>query len=297
MKTESPNTPEKESMLQHIWASVASMVILLIICCAIYPLIVFGIGQLIFPHQANGSLLKRDGSYTADANQAVGSALLGQSFSAPQYFHPRPSAAGSGYDATSSGGTNYGPTSDKFLNGATAAATTQPTTQPESILYPGVRLFTIRYAIDNGLSFKLFTQRADGKGPKTEVPLKNYQDAQGNLLEVQLIDAFPHPFSDTPDRMVLTAADFRDSSGKPVVIPADAVTASGSGLDPHISPTNAEFQIARVVAARHTDTDKIRDLVKQYTDESDLGFLGDPGVNVLRLNIALDNKYPLPGGK
>jgi K+-transporting ATPase ATPase C chain len=297
MKTETPNAPQKESMLQHIWASLASMVILLIICSAIYPLIVFAVGQLIFPNQANGSLLKKDGSYTTDASQAVGSALLGQSFSAAQYFHPRPSAAGSGYDATSSSGTNLGPTSDKLLNGATNAATTQPTTQPESIAYPGVRLFSLRYAIDNGLSFKLYTQRADQTGTKTEVPLKNYQDAQGNLLEVQLIDAFPHPYSDSPDRMVLTAADFCDSSAKPVQIPADAVTASASGLDPHISPANADFQIARVAAARHIDADKVRELVKQYTDGPNLGFLGDPGVNVLRLNIALDNKYPVPGGK
>jgi K+-transporting ATPase ATPase C chain len=297
MKSETVQKTQNESMLQHLWASLASMVILVIICCAIYPLAVYLIGQVIFPNQANGSLLNKDGSHTSDATQAVGSALIGQSFSAAQYFHPRPSAAGTGYDATSSGGTNLGPLSDKLINGLNNPATTQPTTQPETLNFDGIRLRTIHYAVDNGFNFKLYSQRADGTGDRTEVPLKKYEDAQGNLRDVQLVDAFPHPQSDTPDRMVLTAGEFTNSAGKPVLIPGDAVTASGSGLDPHISPANAEFQVARVASARHIDADKVRELVKQYTDQPDLGFLGDPGVNVLRLNIALDNKYPVPGGK
>jgi hypothetical protein len=138
------------------------------------------------------------------------------------------------------------------------------------------------------LSFKLYSQRADGTGDKVEVPIKKYEDAQGNLQDVNLVDAFPHPPTDTPDRMVLTAGPFTDSSGNPVLIPGDAVTSSGSGLDPHISPANAALQVSRVAAARKMSPDKVKALVQKYTDGPDLGILGDPGVNVLRLNIALD---------
>ena len=141
------------------------------------------------------------------------------------------------------------------------------------------------------LSFKLYTVAADAT--KTETPLKNYLNKDGSLNDVALVDAFPHGGATAG----LIAGDFKDSSGKDVLIPGDAVTASGSGLDPHISPANAEFQVSRVAAARHMDADKVREVVKQYTDGRDLGFLGDPGVNVLRVNIALDNKYPIPGGK
>jgi K+-transporting ATPase ATPase C chain len=96
---------------------------------------------------------------------------------------------------------------------------------------------------------------------------------------------------------VVTAGGFTDSAGKLVLIPADAVTASASGLDPHISPANAELQIARVASARHISVDQTMALVKQFTDGPDLGIFGDPGVNVLRLNLALDSKFPAAAGK
>jgi len=293
-----PNDLPGGSLLRQIWAAIAVTIVLGIICCAIYPFVIWRIAQWVFPIQANGSLLKKDGTYTSDDSQAVGSALIGQQFTAAQYFHPRPSAANNtagtsfsstaGYDPTSSGGTNFGPLSDKLINGATNPATTQPTTQPESLNYDGVRLRTIHYAVDNGLSFKLYSQRADGTGDKVEVPIKKFEDAQGNLQDVNLVDAFPHPPSDTPDRMVLTAGPFTNSSGDVVLIPGDAVTSSGSGLDPHISPANAALQVSRVAAARKMSPDKVKALVQKYTDGPDLGILGDPGVNVLRLNIALD---------
>src|ERR1700677_4872941 len=143
------------SLLGHLWASIAATIVLGIICCAVYPAIIWTIGQVFFPYQANGSLLKKDGSKTTDDTQAVGSALIGQNFTASQYFHPRPSSAGAGYDATSSGGSNLGPLSDKLINGVTTPATTQPTTQPESLAFDGVRLRTIHYANDNGIPFKL----------------------------------------------------------------------------------------------------------------------------------------------
>ncbi len=285
------------------------------ICCGLYPLAVWAIAQAVFPHQANGSLVKKDGSYTTKDEEAVGSALLGQNFALAGYFHPRPSGAGAGYDPTSSGGSNLGPLSDKLINGATQtppAPATQPTTAPavaaaapatapttgpttapaETLAFDGVRLRTLHFASDNGLSFKLYSVKPDGT--KTEVPLKQYQDGSGNLNDVALVDAFPHPESDAADRAVLVAGDFKRADGTPVEIPADAVTASGSGLDPHVSPDNAAFQAQRVADARKVPVDQVTALVAQYTDKPDLGILGDPGVNVLRLNLALDAKYPLP---
>ena len=290
------------SLLGHIWASIGVTIVLGVICCAIYPAVVWGLGQALFPHQANGSLLTKDGSFTTDDKQAVGSALIGQPFTAPQYFHPRPSAANNsagpsyaptgGYDATSSGGTNYGPLSDELINGATtqpsvaAGTTTAPSTQPSEVLaYDGVRLRTIHYAIDNNISFKLYQVAADGT--KTEAPLKNYQNADGSLKDTALVDAFPHSGATAG----LIAADFSE------LIPGDAVTASGSGLDPHISPANANIQADRVATARHASVDVVKKLIAQYTDGPDLGFLGDPGVNVLRLNLALDKNYPTQAGK
>jgi K+-transporting ATPase ATPase C chain len=276
--SKNPNDQSGGSLLGHLWASIAATIVLGIICCGIYPAVVWGFGQVLFSHQANGSLLKKDGSFTSNPSEAVGSALIGQNFSAPQYFHPRPSAAGSGYDSTSSGGGNLGPLSDKLINGATTPAMTQPTVQPESLAFDGVRLRAIHYAVDNGIPFKLYNVAADDT--RSEVPLKNYLNKDGSLNDIGLVDAFPHSGATAG----LIAADFG------TLIPADAVTASGSGLDPHISPTNAVLQITRVATARKLSPDKVKALVDKYTDGPDLGILGDPGVNVLRLNIALDRE-------
>ena len=326
------------SLLGHIWASIGVTIVLGIICCGIYPLAVYGIGQLVFPIQANGSLVTADGAYTSDDSKAVGSALIGQSFSQAIYFHSRPSAAnnsagasfssGGGYDATDSGGTNYGPLSDELINGLGPAPSTQPaatqasTTQvaasqpAPAIQFDGIRLRTIHYAVDNNIPFKLYhaiydvvknddgTLTVKGLIRKEEVPLKTFQDSQGNLNDVALVNAFPHPAApnggpgvifDAPDfsRVVLIADDF----GTP--IPGDAVTASASGLDPHISPGNAKLQAGRVAASRTIPgrTVKPQDvlaLVDKYTDGPNLGVLGDPGVNVLLLNIALDKQFPMP---
>jgi K+-transporting ATPase ATPase C chain len=263
-------------------------IVLGVICCGIYPLVIWGIGQLIFPHQANGSLVKKDGSPTSDAATAVGSALIGQNFSAPGYFHPRPSSAGAGYDATSSGASNLGPLSDQLINGKTNSPT-PPATQPaESLSFDGIRLRTLHYALDNGISFKLYSVRADGTGSGTEVPLSKFQDSQGNLNDIALVDAFPHPPTDPPDRMTTIADEFSTP------IPGDAVTGSGSGLDPQISPVNAQIQKARVATARGITPDQVQALIDQHTDRPGLGIFGDPGVNVLLLNLALDAKYPLP---
>jgi K+-transporting ATPase ATPase C chain len=182
--------------------SIVATIFFAIILCGLYPLIVYGAGQLLFPHQANGSLLK-------DKSGAVrGSALLAQNFTGAQYFHPRPSAAGAnGFDATISSGSNLGPTSTN--------------------LFAAVAQRISDYRGENNL--------------ETNAP-----------------------------------------------VPADAVTASASGLDPHISVANAELQIPRVAKARGISEDNVRALVKQNTTGRDLGVFGEPRVNVMTLNFALD---------
>ena len=301
------------SILGHIWASIGVTLVLGAICCGLYPLAIWGIGQAVFPIQANGSLVKRDGTFTSDDTQAVGSYLIGQNFSAPGYFHPRPSAAGTGYDASNSGGTNLGPLSDKLINGATqtppaptpasAAATAAPVTAApsapttaaasapaETLAFDGIRLRVIHYCVDNGIAFKLYKVKPDGTRI-AEVPLSKYQDKDGNLLDIKLVDDFPHPPTDAADKASVIAADFA------TLIPGDAVTGSGSGLDPHISPANAALQAQRIADARKLSKEKVLELVQQNTDRPNLGFLGDPGVNVLMLNIALDKLAPLPAPK
>ena len=182
--------------------SIVATIFFAVILCGLYPLIVFGVSQLVFPHQANGSLL-------VDKSGAIrGSALLAQNFTGSQYFHPRPSAAGAnGYDATSSGGSNLGPTSSNLVANITQN-------------------------------------------------IANYR-AENNLV---------------PNAPV----------------PADAVMASASGLDPHISLANAEIQTPRVAKARGISEEQLRKLVQQNTSGRDLGLFGEPRVNVMTLNFALD---------
>ena len=187
--------------LTELRSAVMVTLIFAVVLCGLYPLVVFGIGQVFFRNQANGSLI-------VDADGTVhGSKLLGQQFTAEKYFQSRPSAAGNGYDATSSGGSNLGPTSQK-LNDAIAQRIAD-------------------YRTQNGLA--------------TNAP-----------------------------------------------VPADAVTASGSGLDPHISVRNAELQAPRVAKARNLEVEKVLALTHANTDSASLGFLGEPGVNILELNLALD---------
>ncbi len=174
----------------------------------VYPAIVTGLAQLLFPRQANGSLVRVDG-------RVVGSELIGQSFTQDWYLHSRPSAAGSGYDGTASSGSNRGPTDARLAD----------------------------------------------------------------TLIVQAVD-----------EAVTTDGAVKGS------IPTDMVTRSASGLDPHISPANAMLQVARVARARGADSTAVRALVDSHIDGRQFGFLGEPRVNVLLLNIALDSAFARPAG-
>ena len=193
--------------------------ILLLLVSGIYPLVVWGISQVAFKHQANGSLIRNA------QGQVIGSELLAQGFTKPGYFHPRPSAAGNGFDPTASGGTNLGPTSDKLINGVHKKDLSPG--KPDPADFDGVADLAKAYRTENGLA-------------------------------------------------------------STALVPVDAVTRSASGLDPQISPANAQIQIARVAKARGLSEEAVRSLIVENTSGRGLGVLGEPAVNVLKLNLALD---------
>ena len=189
----------KKNLITAILMTIATTVLLGIV----YPLVVTALAQVLFPGRANGQLITRNG-------KVIGSRIIAQPFSAPGYFHPRPSAAGNnGYDATNSGGSNYGPTNQKLID-----------------------------------RVKQDVAAAQAENPTRPVPI-------------------------------------------------DMVTTSASGLDPHITPANAEFQLPRVAQARHTSEAELRSLVDQNTEQRQLGFLGEARVNILELNLELDRLHPL----
>ncbi len=184
--------------------AIVMALLLCIITGLIYPGIVTGLAQTVFPRQANGSLVEVDG-------RIVGSALIGQPFTQPYYFHPRPSAAGAGYDGTSSAGRNKGPTDAKLADTLIA--------------------------------------QAIGRAVQDDGAVKGQ-------------------------------------------VPGDMVTASASGLDPHISPANARLQVKRVARARASTPAAVSALLDRHTEGRQFGFFGEPRVNVLLLNIALDSAFP-----
>ena len=206
MSTTTPTTPKtSDSTLRHIVTSVLYTIVTVIALGLVYPVVIWGISSVLFPHQANGSLIVQNGT-------VIGSQLVGQNFSKPGYFHPRPSAAGKGYDPTSTGGTNYGPTSKKLIDGTKAAIAA------------------------------LRKENPNATGP----------------------------------------------------IPPDLVTSSASGIDPDISPAAAYYQVPRVAKARGLSNDAVRAIVAAHITRRQLGILGEPRVNVLDLNRALDAQGASP---
>ena len=193
----------------------------------------------------------------------IGSELIGQSFSKPEYFHPRPSSAGGGYDATASGGSNLGPTSAKLIHGTTK----MDDKKNEVVDFDGINLRIVHYSVDNQIPYA------------SSVSLEQFKDAKGDLDDVKLIKAF----NDDKAPLVFTPK---------TPIPADAVTASASGLDPHISPDSAHAQALRVANARRVPVEQVNELIMRFTEPPDLGLLGEPRVNVLKLNLAADQQFP-----
>jgi len=243
-------------MLKELKTGLLMMTAMTVLTGVVYPGVVTVLSQTLFARQANGSLVTMNG-------QVVGSRLIGQAFSKPEYFHPRPSSAGAGYDATSSAGSNLGPTSAKLFNGAV----TIDDKGKESVGFDGIKLRVLHYCIDNDIPYE------------SSAPIDSFKDARGTLDDVKLIKAF------SDDKLPLTVTP-------KTRIPADAVTGSASGLDPDITPRNAELQAVRVARARGLPEDRVRSLVAQHTEGRTMGFLGEPHVNVLELNLALDQQFP-----
>ena len=231
------------------------MVVMTVLTGLLYPAVITVIAQVFFPNQANGSLIVSDG-------QVIGSRLIGQNFTKPEYFQPRPSSAGSGYDPTASAGSNLGPTSAKLINGTTK----KDDKGNEVADFLGIKARIVHYCLDNEIPYD------------SSMPLDSFKDPQGNLDDVKLINAF----NDAKSPFVFTPK---------TPIPADAVTASASGLDPHISPANAQAQATRVAKTRGVSMDQIQTLIAEHTEGRDFGFLGEPRVNVLELNLAMDTTF------
>lgn len=258
-----------KNIIQPFITSILATLLFGIVLCILYPLLVWGVGKSLFPYQANGSLIE-------DSNhQIVGSEWIGQNFTSAKYFQPRPSAAGLGYDATSSGGSNLGPTSKKLLDGTTKS-TALPAKVPGGPLQPGpdvedydgIKIRVLSYCEANNIPYQLI------QGGK-EIDPKAFKTEKGDDDVVKLITAF------NDDTNPLTV-----KSG--ILIPGDAVTASASGLDPHISPKNAELQAARVASERKISIETVKAEIEKATLHPTFGILGEPVVNVLKLNIALD---------
>jgi K+-transporting ATPase ATPase C chain len=244
-------------MWQQILPGLRIKIFLTIVLGVAYPLLMTGISQVIFPRQANGSIVKA-------GDKVIGSELIGQTFTKPEYFHPRPSSAGGGYDATASSGSNLGPTSAKLLHGTTKT----DDKKNEVVDFDGLGLRLVHYCLENDIPYE------------SSRPLDQFKDAKGDLDDVKLIKAF----NDDKSPLVFTAK---------APIPADAITGSSSGLDPHISPANAQAQATRVAKARGIAPDNVMALIGDFTERPTLGVLGEPRVNTLRLNLALDQRFPV----
>lgn len=275
---------------QHL-AALRALLVLTLILGAAYPLLVTGVAQAVFGGNANGSIVQKDG-------KDVGSALVGQKFTdadgnpVGKYFQSRPSAAGNGYDPLSSGASNLGPESMSLLNQVCSRSV-------------AVGKFE---QVDGSRPF------CTGGGVGAVLAVIGPRDARGAVVHPTRVISVNEPCESTSVPFVASYEGVRVECAKkgedyslgqlvPIrgaapadpVVPADAVSGSGSGLDPDISVAYADLQVARVARARHVSPQQVRDVLAQYRTGRMLGFVGEPCVNVLQLNLQLDRRYPVNG--
>jgi potassium-transporting ATPase KdpC subunit len=294
------------SLLRQHWAALRALLVLTVIVGIGYPLFIWLVAQIPgLNDKANGSIVEVNG-------KPVGSSLIGQLFTdgkgnpLPRYFQSRPSAAGSGYDPLSTSASNLGPESIVDTPG-------DPSLPADSNGYKASLLTLVcsrSKAVGDleGVDGKRPFCTGDGVGAVLSVI--GPRDSSGNVVHPTKVvsvnepcNTITRPFLDTYEGVQVTCAKFgedytvgqivpiKGAASGAAAVPADAVTASGSGLDPNISPAYADLQIARVAKARGVSAADVRQLVTENTDGRTLGFLGEPRVNVLELNIALDKKY------
>lgn len=302
-----------ELVRQHV-AALRALLVLTVLTGLLYPVSVWALGQLPGLHdKSHGSLIAADG-------RVVGSSLIGQSFTEADgapiawYFQSRPSAAGDGYDGIASGGSNLGPEDTVDVPGdpALLAAGSDP---EEAGFEPSLltRVCTRSHEIGvlEGVDGSRPFCTSEGVGAVLSVLGDYHHDGTVTPLRVVSVNepcttgrqVFLAEYQGVPVECARYGADYSAGRIVPVrgnapadpAVPADAVTSSGSGLDPHISPRYAEIQIARVAAARGIDPAAVRDVVTAHTAGRELGFLGEPRVNVLELNLDLDRRYPVSG--
>jgi K+-transporting ATPase ATPase C chain len=292
---------------QH-WAAVRALLVLTVITGLAYPLFIWLVAQVPGLHDnANGSIIEVGG-------KPVGSRLIGQSFTdkdgnaLPKYFQSRPSAAGNGYDPLQTSASNLGPESVVDTPGDPSQPKDSNGYKASLLTLVCGRSLTVGQleGVDGSRPF------CTGEGVGAVLSVIGPRDSHGNVVHPTKVvsvnepcDSTPRPFLDTYEGVRVECAKFGDdySIGQIVpirgaapadpAVPADAVTASGSGLDPHISPAYADLQLNRVAKARGVSPDQIRQLVLANQDGRVLGFMGEARVNVLQLNIALDEKYPV----
>jgi K+-transporting ATPase c subunit len=304
-----------QNLLRQHLAAVRALLVVTVITGIAYPLVVWAVAQLPGLHD------KAEGSIIQVAGKPVGSALIGQLFTdkdgnaLPQYFQSRPSAAGAGYDPTSTSASNLGP--ESIVDTPADPSQLKPGGDPSDAGFKAGLLTTVctRSAavaqlegLDTSAGARPF---CTGGGVGAVLSVIGPRDAGGNVVSPTKVvsvnepcSANQPPFLNTYEGVKVECAKFGDdyTIGQIVpirgaaptdpVVPADAVTASGSGLDPNISPQYAALQIARVAKARGVSADEIRNLLADNEFGRDLGFLGEPRVNVLQLNLELDQKYP-----